>query len=85
MECKKVFSKSRYVIILLICIGIATYFLFQHKPSGFIPSEDDGLIYVTYELPEASSTTQSVDVMTQINEGSSNNSRCRTLCSIGRI
>jgi len=58
--------KSRYVIVLLLCIGIATYFMFQKKPSGFIPSEDDGLIYVTYELPEASATTQSVDVMTKL-------------------
>ena len=58
--------KSRYVIVLLICIGVAAFFLFQHKPFGFIPSEDDGLIYVTYELPEASSTTQSVDVMTKL-------------------
>jgi len=58
--------KSRYVIVLLLCIGVATFFLFQHKPSGFIPSEDDGLIYVTYELPEASATTQSVDVMTKL-------------------
>jgi HAE1 family hydrophobic/amphiphilic exporter-1 len=57
---------SRYVIILLICIGGAAFYLFQHKPFGFIPSEDDGLIYVTYELPEASSTTQSVDVMTKL-------------------
>lgn len=58
--------RSRYVIILLLCIGIATFFLFQHKPSGFIPSEDDGLVYVTYELPEASSTSESVDVMQQL-------------------
>jgi len=63
---QKGIHKSRYVIILLLCIGIATFFLFQHKPSGFIPSEDDGLIYVTYELPEASSTTESVDVMSQL-------------------
>jgi HAE1 family hydrophobic/amphiphilic exporter-1 len=58
--------KSRYVIILLLCIGVATFFLFEHKPSGFIPSEDDGLVYVTFELPEASSTTQSVDVMSKL-------------------
>jgi len=58
--------KSGYVIVLLLCIGVAAFFLFQHKPFGFIPSEDDGLIYVTYELPEASSTTQSVDVMTKL-------------------
>jgi len=59
-------KKSRYVIVLLICIGIAAFFMFKHKPFGFIPSEDDGLIYVTYELPEASSTTQSVAVMTKL-------------------
>ncbi len=59
-------DKSRYVIILLVCIGIATFFLFQQKPFGFIPSEDDGLIYITYELPEASSTAQSVDVLSKL-------------------
>jgi len=57
---------SRYVIILLVCIGVAAYFLFKTKPVGFIPSEDDGLVYITYELPEASATTQSVDVMTKL-------------------
>ncbi len=63
---KRGIEKSKYVIILLLCIGIATFFLFQHKPSGFIPSEDDGLVYVTYELPEASSTIESVNVMQQL-------------------
>jgi hydrophobic/amphiphilic exporter-1 (mainly G- bacteria), HAE1 family len=63
---QKGIRQSRYVIILLICIGIAAFFLFQEKPLGFIPSEDDGLIYVTYELPEASATTQSVEVMTKL-------------------
>jgi hydrophobic/amphiphilic exporter-1 (mainly G- bacteria), HAE1 family len=57
---------SRYIVILLICICVATYFLFQHKPSGFIPSEDDGNLYVTFQLPPASSTAQSVDVMTRL-------------------
>ena len=39
---KKSIAASRYVVILLICICIGTYFMFQQKPSGFIPSEDDG-------------------------------------------
>ena len=59
-------NKSKYVIILLICIGVAAFFLFEHKPVGFIPSEDDGLLYITYELPEASSTAQSVEVMSKL-------------------
>ncbi len=57
---------SRLVIILLVCIGIATVFLFKNKPTGFIPSEDDGRMYITYELPEASSTARSIEVLRKI-------------------
>jgi hydrophobe/amphiphile efflux-1 (HAE1) family protein len=57
---------SRYVIIILICLCAGAYFLFQHKPTGFIPSEDDGNLYVTFQLPPASSTAQSVDVMNRL-------------------
>ena len=57
---------SRYILILLICVCVGTWFLFQRKPSGFIPSEDDGNIYVTYQLPPASSTSQSVALMTRL-------------------
>jgi hydrophobic/amphiphilic exporter-1 (mainly G- bacteria), HAE1 family len=57
---------SRFVVVILVCVCIGTYFLFQHKPSGFIPSEDDGNLYVTFQLPPASSTAQSVNVMTNL-------------------
>jgi HAE1 family hydrophobic/amphiphilic exporter-1 len=57
---------ARYVVILLVCICFGTYYLFQHKPSGFIPSEDDGNLYVTFQLPPASATVQSVNVMSKI-------------------
>lgn len=63
---KKGIRKSRYVIILLLCIGVATFFLFKNKPSGFIPNEDMGRLQITYELPEASSTIQSVGFMTKL-------------------
>ncbi len=53
-------------MILLLCICVAAYFLFQNKPTGFIPSEDDGNLYVTFQLPPASSTAGSVDVMTKL-------------------
>ena len=57
---------SRYIVILLACICIATFLLFRGKPSGFIPPEDGGRLYVTYQLPEGSSTTQSVGVITKL-------------------
>jgi len=63
---QKGIKNSRFVIILLVCVGLATIYLFHIKPGGFIPNEDDGLIYITFELPEATSTSQSVHVMTQL-------------------
>ena len=57
---------SKYIVILLLCIFIVTVFLFKHKPSGFIPSEDEGRLLVTYQLPEASATVQSVNLITKL-------------------
>src|SRR6201996_9251430 len=57
---------ARYIVILLLCICVGTYFLFKLKPSGFVPPEDGGRLYVTYQLPEASATIQSVNVMNKL-------------------
>ncbi|HTA28513.1 MAG TPA: efflux RND transporter permease subunit [Bacteroidia bacterium] len=59
-------DNSKYVVIVLICIAVGTFFLFKSKPSGFIPNEDVGRLQVTYELPEASSTTQSVEYIQKL-------------------
>ena len=63
---KRSIVAARFVVIILICICIGTYLMFKSKPSGFIPSEDDGRLYVTYQLAESSSTTQSVEVMKKL-------------------
>ena len=57
---------ARWIVLLLVCICVSVFFLFKYKPSGFIPSEDTGRLYITYQLPEASSTTQSVEVITKL-------------------
>jgi len=57
---------SKYVLVFLACICIGTVLLFNNKPKGFIPSEDEGRLYLTYQLPEASSTAQSVALMTKL-------------------
>jgi HAE1 family hydrophobic/amphiphilic exporter-1 len=56
---------SKFVIIILVCIIIGTILLFKGKPSGFIPLEDDGRLYITYDLPEGASTQRTV---TDLNE-----------------
>ncbi|XHR96448.1 efflux RND transporter permease subunit [Mucilaginibacter sp. UC70_90] len=59
----KSIKNSRYVIIVLVCIIIGAILLFRSKPSGFIPLEDDGRVYITFDLPEASATGRTVDVL----------------------
>jgi hydrophobe/amphiphile efflux-1 (HAE1) family protein len=54
---------SKFIIIILVCIIVGTVLLFKSKPSGFIPLEDEGRIYVTYDLPEGSSTERTVTVL----------------------
>lgn len=63
---KRGIHSSKYVIILLVCIGVATFFLFKIKPSGFIPNEDLGRLQITYEMAEASSTIQSVELINKL-------------------
>jgi hydrophobic/amphiphilic exporter-1 (mainly G- bacteria), HAE1 family len=58
--------RSPYVIILLVCICAGVFLLFRAKPSGFIPQEDEGRLYVTYELPEASSTSRSLETLNKM-------------------
>ena len=59
-------SVAPLVLVLLVCIMVGTGLLFRSKPTGFIPTEDEGRMYVTYELPEASSTTRSLEVLNSI-------------------
>ena len=58
------------VIIMLICLFVGLFYMFKSKPSGFIPSEDEGRLYVTYEMPEATSTARSkamlLDIMSKV-------------------
>lgn len=63
---RKTIKASRYALIVLLCIIVGTVFLFKAKPTGFIPTEDEGRLFVTYELPDASSTTRSIAVLDTI-------------------
>ncbi|MFL9484437.1 efflux RND transporter permease subunit [Chitinophagaceae bacterium LWZ2-11] len=60
---RKTIKGTPYAIILLICVCVGTVFLFKAKPTGFIPTEDEGRVYITYELPEGSSTFRSLEAM----------------------
>ncbi len=63
---QKLLKRIPLVVIFLICICVATLFLFKNKSTGFIPTEDNGRLYVTYQLPESSSTARSLEVLDSI-------------------
>ncbi|MGH2649246.1 MAG: efflux RND transporter permease subunit, partial [Ginsengibacter sp.] len=58
--------KTPYVLILLIVLFTGLVFLFEKKPTGFIPPEDEGRLYLTYEMQEGAATTRSVAMMQEI-------------------
>jgi len=58
--------KTPLVIGMLVVLFVGLIILFSNKPSGFIPTEDEGRMLVTYEMPEASSTSRSVAMLKDI-------------------
>jgi len=59
-------KKAPYVMIMMVCLFVGLFFLFKNKPTGFIPTEDEKRLLLTYELPEGSSTTRSVEMLKEI-------------------
>ncbi|MEO8405258.1 MAG: multidrug efflux RND transporter permease subunit, partial [Chitinophagaceae bacterium] len=59
-------KRTPYVLVMLVVLFIGLFFLFKNKPTGFIPTEDEGRLLVTYEMPEATSTTRSVAMLRDI-------------------
>lgn len=60
---RKIIGKAKYVVVFLVLIFVGIFFLFRSKPTGFVPAEDEGRLIMTYELPEASSTSRSLQVL----------------------
>lgn len=58
--------KTPYVVVLLVGVFVALFILFENKPRGFIPQEDEGNLLVTYEMPEATSTERSFQMLKTI-------------------
>jgi HAE1 family hydrophobic/amphiphilic exporter-1 len=57
---------SRFVVIILVCILVGAGLLFRSKPSGFLPTEDEGRIIITFNLPEGASTGRTVATLDEM-------------------
>ena len=59
-------KRTPYVLVMMACLFVGLFFLFKNKPTGFIPTEDEKRMLVTYEMPEGTSTTRSVELMQEL-------------------
>jgi HAE1 family hydrophobic/amphiphilic exporter-1 len=59
-------KRTPYVMVMLIVLFAGLFILFKNKPTGFIPIEDEGRLYLAYEMPEGASTTRSVELLRDI-------------------
>jgi HAE1 family hydrophobic/amphiphilic exporter-1 len=59
-------AKTPYVLVMMVCLFVGLFFLFKNKPTGFIPTEDEKRLMVTYEMPEGTSTTRSIDMLLEL-------------------
>jgi HAE1 family hydrophobic/amphiphilic exporter-1 len=58
--------RTPYVLVMMVVLFVGLFLLFKSKPTAFIPTEDEGRMYVTYEMPEATSTTRSIAMLNDI-------------------
>jgi len=59
-------KRTPYVLVMMACLFVGLYFLFKNKPTGFIPTEDEKRVLVTYELPEGASTNRSIEMQLEL-------------------
>jgi len=54
--------------LIVILVGGAAYWTFTQTPSAFIPTEDQGVLFVNVQLPDAASLPRTQAVLNQIGE-----------------
>ncbi|MBL8822352.1 MAG: multidrug efflux RND transporter permease subunit [Planctomycetia bacterium] len=59
-----------WVIVLLLFAGLAgfTAWWYQRTPTGFLPTEDQGYVMISINLPDAASLDRTHDVMERMNK-----------------
>jgi multidrug efflux pump len=64
------FLRHALIAVLLIATMLgATWWLFQRVPSGLVPQEDLGVVFVATSLPPAASLDRTLDVTAKVTEG----------------
>ena len=61
--------RIRYTVIGLFVVGLAaTYFMFTHVPTGFVPSEDQGIVLGIIQWPDGVALNYTDQVITKLEQ-----------------
>jgi HAE1 family hydrophobic/amphiphilic exporter-1 len=66
--CRALIGKSARSLVLLGLVAVAAGFLGKTLPSGFLPEEDQGFLYINVQLPFASSLERTAAVCQQVED-----------------
>ncbi len=59
-------KRTPYVLVMMVCLFVGLFFMFKNKPTGFIPTEDEKRMFVSYEMPEGTSTTRNIEIQLEL-------------------
>lgn len=65
---RKIVSKKWFTITFLIASIAGIFLVTNHMPSGFIPSEDQGVIYVIVQTPPGATLERTYDITKKLQE-----------------
>ncbi|WP_242919149.1 efflux RND transporter permease subunit [Pontibacter liquoris] len=82
---RKSIKATPLVLILLVCVYVGTVGLFATKPTGFIPTEDEGRLFVSIELPEGSSASRTEAQLARMGEILADIPAVKTYTAIGGL
>ncbi len=61
--------RIRYAVVALFVMGLAaTYFMFTHVPTGFVPNEDQGVVLGIIQAPDGVSLAYTDQVITKLEQ-----------------
>src|SRR5690348_8168912 len=66
--CRTLIHKSGFSLMFLVVIALGAGLFGKKLPSGFLPEEDQGYLYVNVQLPFAASLDRTVSICKQIEE-----------------
>src|SRR5581483_10637454 len=66
--CRVLIHKSAFSLVFLVVIALAAGVFAKKLPTGFLPEEDQGYLYINVQLPFAASLDRTVAICRQVEE-----------------